>query len=92
MTVPNESFPTHLRRRHAAAARLPRMADGRQDPWRPRSDRNDSPGVGELDAWATALAHLRSLGLAGLPPEPVRRALAAFPERYGSVLPRRPAA
>jgi hypothetical protein len=64
------------------------MADGRRDtldPVRPQ----EPAGVGELDAWARALAHLQSVGLVGLPPTYVRRSLAALPERYGDVLPRR---
>lgn len=100
MTIPGsdpinrvpEPVARQLDRRRAGAARCePMQHDGRRDPHRPiRPD--DSQNVGELDAWARALAHLQSVGLAGLPPAPVRRALAAFPERYGAVLPRRPAA
>lgn len=89
--LPDEQVARQLDRRRVGAARLPRLDDGRADPHRPlRGD--EPPGVGELDSWARALAHLQSVGLAGLPPAPVRRALAAFPERYSSVLPRRPAA
>lgn len=89
--LPDEQVARQLDRRRAGAARLPRLDDGRADPHRPlRGD--EPPGVGELDAWARALAHLQGVGLAGLPPAPVRRALASFPERYASVLPRRPAA
>jgi hypothetical protein len=83
-----EPVAEQLDRRRAAAARLPRLDDGRADPHRPRRDYRPV-GVGELDSWARALAHLESVGLAGLPPVPVRRALAALPERYGRVLPRR---
>ena len=80
-----------LARRRAAAARLPLLEDGRVDPHAPLPQREPA-NVGELDSWACALAHLQQVGLLGLPPGPVRRALAAFPERYGDVLPRRPTA
>jgi hypothetical protein len=90
---PTEPVARQLDRRREAKARLPRLSDddSRRDPHSP--SRRDVPvGVGELDSWARALAHLQSVGLAGLPPAPVRQALAALPERYGPVLPRRPAA
>lgn len=88
---PDEPVARQLDRSRAAAARLPCMDDGRHDPCRPRRD-DQSPGVGELDACARAQAYLRSVGLTGLPSASIRRAWAALPERYGSVLPRWPAA
>lgn len=88
---PPEPVVAQLDRRRAAAARLPRLDDRRADPHRPLRD-DESPGVGELDAAARAQAYLRSVGLTGLPSAPIRRAWAALPERYGSVLPQWPAA
>jgi hypothetical protein len=90
-TDPREHVAGQLRRRHLGAARCEPLSDGRRDPHQPRRD-EEPLSVGTLDAWARALAHLQSVGLGGLPPAPVRKALAAFPERYASVLPRRPAA
>lgn len=86
-----ETIGTQVRRRREDSRRLPRMGDGRRDPLEPLPD-VEPAGVGELDAWARALAHLQSVGLVGLPPTHVRRSLAAFPERYRDVLPRRSAA
>lgn len=89
---PDEPVAWQLDRRRLAAARLERLPhDDRRDPHRPRRD-DQPPGVGELDACARAQAYLRSIGLTGLPSAPIRRAWAALPERYGSVLPRWPAA
>lgn len=77
-------------RRRAAAARLPQLPDGRRDPLALPIEPDLT--LRGLDAWARALAHLRSVGLAGLPPSSVRRAMASRGDRYVSVLPRRPAA
>ena len=90
-TRPLEPAARQLDRRRTAAARCRPLDDGRRDPH--SLTRGDEPiGVGELDSWARALAHLQTVGLVGLPPAPVRRALAAFPERYSDVLPGRPVA
>jgi hypothetical protein len=89
---PDEPIARQLERRRSAAARLePLPHDPRRDPHRPVRD-DEPAGVGELDACARAQAYLRSCGLTGLPSASIRRAWAALPERYGSVLPRWPAA
>lgn len=85
-----EPIGAQLRRRRAAAARLPQLHDGRRDPL--ELPRQPTPDVRELDSWACALAHLRDAGLAGLPPASVRRAMASHGDRYAAVLPKRPAA
>jgi hypothetical protein len=84
-----DSIPAQLRRRRLAALRCEPLGDGRQDPWSCRTE--DAPST-DLDSWARALLHLERVGLTGLPPAPVRRALAEQPERYAAVLPRRTAA
>jgi len=75
-----------IRRRREAARRMPPRPDGRRDPLEPAPQPPFT--LAELDRWARALRHLQSVGLAGLPPAPVRCALAARPDRYGDVLPR----
>lgn len=68
-----QDVPAQLRRRRQASLRLEPLPDGRRDPWSPRrgGDQRDA----ELDAWVRALEHLRELGLAGLAPHDVQRAL-----------------
>ena len=68
-----------------------RLAERRDSPIPKRRDRQPADPR-ELDSWARALAYLDGVGLPGLPPANVRRALAADPERYAAVLPRRTAA
>jgi hypothetical protein len=85
-----ESVARQWDRRRAAAVRLPLLPDGRRDPLELPAE--PVATMRELDAWACALAHLRSVGLAGLPPVTVRRAMASCGDRYAAVMPRRRAA
>ncbi|MCV2489453.1 hypothetical protein OF117_08735 [Geodermatophilus sp. YIM 151500] len=84
----SDTTAAQLGRRRRAALRCEPLPDGRRDPLNPANDVG-LVDVVELDAWARALAHLRTVGLVGLPPAHVRRALGADPRRYGPVLPRR---
>ncbi len=88
--APRQDVGAQLRRRRQASLRCEPMADGRRDPWPCRrglhrdvdhhlhDDRAHQGGrdTTSLEAWVRALAHLRDVGLVGLPPAHVRRALA----------------
>ncbi len=74
--APRHDAGAQLRRRRQASLRCEPLADGRRDPLTP-SRRDGGLQRGEdLTAWRRALEHLRDLGLLGLPPAHVRRALA----------------
>lgn len=90
--TPAEPAARQLERRHAGAVRCePMQQDSRRDPHRPLRT-EEPPDDRELTAAAAAQMHLRSVGLTGLPSPRIRRAWAARPDRYASVLPRWPAA
>jgi hypothetical protein len=64
-----------LRRRRAAAERLPILDCGFADPWSARCRRGDSPTVAEVDGYAAAVRLLDGLGLTPAPLLPELRAL-----------------
>jgi hypothetical protein len=73
---PRQNIADQLRRRRVASLRCEPMADGRRDPWSRRGIHAELSSERELNSWARALAHLGDVGLVGLPPAYVRRALA----------------
>lgn len=69
----NAATATYLRR--GATRRLPPLDCGHADPWLCRCGGTDDLTEGAVDAYADALAHLKTHGLLGAPFIPELRAL-----------------